>query len=351
MNQLKSHHKAPFYRRKIFLWPVGIILGLVCLTLIAFRVSPWPGAMIIRWDFENNGAKTLKALEAHTPTQPVTVVSNRQYRPNDRKALMDIYYPESVKEGEKLPVVIWTHGGAWISGDKKDAAPYYKLLAAEGFTVIALDYSVGPESIYPAALYQLDDAYIDIQNNASKLHADTDNIILAGDSAGAQLSSQMAGMITNSQYATEVGLKPSLKPEQLKGVVLNCGIYNMKSLTTPNPTVPKIIGWGNDVSVWAYIGTRDFDNSPAIKQMSSINYVTSAYPAAYISGGNADPLTDAQSKPLADKLKSLDVNVETLFYAADHSPQLEHEYQFDLDNEDGENALAKTIEFVKSHTE
>jgi acetyl esterase/lipase len=248
-------------------------------------------------------------------------------------------------------VVIWTHGGAWISGDKSKDAPYFKLLAAEGYTVIGLNYSKGPEKQYPTAVHQLNDAYTYIQNNADRFYADTGKIIFAGDSAGAQLSSQMAGMITNPAYAKEVGIAPSLRPDQLKGVVLNCGIYNMLRLTTPDPTLPRIVGWGDDVSVWAVTGTKDFEHSKAIKEMSSINYVTKDFPTTYISGGNADPLTDQQSKLLVDKLKSLGVNVDELFYPANHTPALAHEYQFDLDNNDGRNALKRTLSFIKKYTQ
>lgn len=345
----KKLTKKPFYKRKGFLWPVGSIIGLIVIVAIIFRVSPWPGALLIRAVFEDGAAKVLKAMEHHPPSKPITTIANQQYRENDKDALLDVYYPESTTT--KLPVVIWTHGGAWISGDKSQDTPYFKLLAEAGYTVIGLNYSRGPEKTYPTAVHQLNDAYTYIQANADRFYADTDKIFFAGDSAGSQLSSQMAGMITNPKYANEVGIVPSLKPSQLKGVVLNCGIYNMLGLTNPDPTLPWIIGWGDDVSVWAFTGTKDFEHSPAVKQMSSINYVTKDFPSTYISGGNADPLTDAQSKPFAEKLKSLGVEVNELFYPVNHTPALKHEYQFVLDNEDGQHALTETLAFIKKHTQ
>jgi acetyl esterase len=185
--------------------------------------------------------------------------------------------------------------------------------------------------------------------NASHFHADTNKIVLAGDSAGSQLSSQLAALITNSNYAAEVGISPALTPAQLRGVVLFCGIYKMEGLAQPDPTLPKIVGWGDDVSVWAYSGTKDFSD-PVIRQMSPYYHVTKDFPPVFISGGNADPLTDAQSKPLADKLHSLGTNVETLFYPADHQPGLPHEYQFNLDTKDGQTAFERTVEFVDQIT-
>lgn len=335
----KSHRAL-----RVLIWTGGLLLGLVIIALVAFRVSPFPGALIIRDVFDKNDVSILKALEKHAPSIPVTELSEEQYVKDDKDATLDAYYPASTTS--QLPVIIWTHGGAWVSGDKNNVAPYYRLLAAEGFTVIAVDYGLAPEHPYPKAVHQLNDAYAFIAQNADRFKADVGKILLAGDSAGANLSSQMAALITNPDYAKELGIKPTLQPSQLKGVVLNCGIYKMHELTVPDPTVPKLVGWGTDVSVWAYSGTRDF-SAPIIKQMSPYYHVTNAFPATYITGGNGDPLTKVQSMPFAEVLKAKGVKTTELFYPDDHQPSLPHEYQFDLDTEDGKHAFAKTVEFAK----
>jgi acetyl esterase len=350
MNKQKTPVKQPFYRKKAFLWTVGSIVGVVLLVFIAFRVSPWPGALLIRAVFNDGGQKTLQALEKHQPSVAITTLANQQYRSGDSDAMLDVYFPSSVGTATALPTIIWTHGGAWLSGDKTKAAPYYKLLAAEGFTVIALNYSLAPEHTYPTAVHQLNDAYAYIQTQAGRFHVDTSKFVLAGDSAGAQLSSQMAAIITNPQYAAELMITPRLKPNQLRGVALNCGIYMMDGLTQPDPKLPKTVGWGDDISVWAYSGTKDFSD-PVIKQMSPYYHVTKDLPATYITGGNGDPLTKAQSMPFADLLADLDVSVTRQFYADDHQPSLPHEYQFNLDNADGQAAFAESVAFIKRVTQ
>lgn len=349
-NSTNKKTKKPFYKNKKFLWITGSIAGVILLILLIFRLTPWPGAMIIRSVFTKNDVQVRKALEGHTPRVPITALTDQQYRKHDNDAKLDVYFPESIKNTDKRqPVIIWTHGGAWLSGDKTNSAPYFKLLAAEGYTVIAPNYSIAPNHTYPTPVHQLNDAYAYIQSNAERFHADTTKFILAGDSAGSQLSSQMAAIITNPDYASEIDIKPNLKPEQLRGVVLNCGIYMMEGLTRPDPTLPKIVGWGDDVSVWAYAGTKDF-SGPIIRQMSAYYHVTNAFPATYISGGNGDPLTNAQSKPFAAKLESQGVAVTSLFYPDNHVPSLPHEYQFDLDNADGKKALDATITFINTRT-
>lgn len=346
----KIKQKQHFYQKKSFRITVLSIIGVIVLILIAFRVSPAPGAWIVRSLFDQNGAKILAALEKHQPSTEITSLTDQNYRQADKDAMLDVYYPASTPDNTALPVIIWTHGGAWISGDKSNDTPYFKLLAAEGFTVIGIDYSLAPEHTYPRPVHQLNDAYAYIQANAKRFHADTNNIILAGDSAGAQLSSQMGAILTDPEYAALVGIRPNLKAEQVKGLVLNCGIYMMDGLTQPDPTLPKIIGWGDDISVWAYSGTKDFSD-PVIKEMSAYYHVTKNYPATYITGGNSDPLTNAQAKPFAKLLASLGVDVTSRFFADDHQPKLPHEYQFNLDNADGMNALKAAVEFAKKRTQ
>ena len=57
-----------------------------------------------------------------------------------------------------------------------------------------------------------------------------------------------------------------------------------------------------------------------------------------------------RSRNICNKLKSLGVTVDELFYDKNHQPGLPHEYQFNLDNDDGKKALAATIAFIKERT-
>ena len=49
--------------------------------------------------------------------------------------------------------------------------------------------------------------------HAGLFHVDGEQIIVAGDSAGAQMASQIATLVTNPEYASEVGIIPSLRPQ------------------------------------------------------------------------------------------------------------------------------------------
>ena len=330
-------------RRKATVITLAVIAGVVIATVLAFVVSPWPGALVIRAVFQSNAAKVSTIMEAYAPTSGVDERLDIAYEPNDSWSQMDVFYPTGTTTN--LGTIVWTHGGAWVSGNKSNDRPYFQILASHGYTVIGLNYTYGPEKTYPYAVHQLNTALNYIVANADDLHVDASRIILAGDSAGAQLSSQLAAAVTNPSYATELELTPALAPDQLRGVILNCGIYRMAEMLGGK----GIIAWGDDTSLWAYTGDRDLTNSAAMTQMSSYNFVTSEFPPAYISGGNADPLTDLQSKPLADRLTGLGVDVSTLFWPADETPALPHEYQFRLDLDAAQTALTKTLAFIETH--
>lgn len=335
-------------------WSAGGLVLFVVVALIAFNLSPWPGAWLIRREFQKDGADVKRAMEAHAPGG-ISSLTDQPYRSGDSDARLDVYFPETIGPGQRLPTVVWTHGGAWISGHKDDAAPYFQLIAARGYVVVSLGYSLAPAETYPTAIHQVNDALAYVEQNAERFHVDPTRIVLAGDSAGAQITSQIATLVTNPGYATELGLTSSLSPSHLRGVILFCGIYDM-AVFLANDHHPgsgsrtaKLLRWGTDESIWAYTGSRDHD-SAVLRQMSSIDHVTAAFPPTFISGGNADPLTDAQSRPLAAKLSGLAVKVTPLFYPPDHEPGLAHEYQFDLDNADGKNALTQTLSFLRQYT-
>jgi acetyl esterase len=54
------------WRRRI-LWVVGILLALALAAVLAFTLSPWPGAMVVRVVFDRGAASTTSALEKHAP--------------------------------------------------------------------------------------------------------------------------------------------------------------------------------------------------------------------------------------------------------------------------------------------
>lgn len=307
---------------------------------MAANRSPVPASRLIRVVFQRGGAALAVGMAAHVPDGVDTRIGV-PYRIGDQDALLDVFRPAGVRE--PLPLVVWVHGGAWVAGDKYDVAPYLAILAGTGRCVgVGLNYTRGPAGVHPLAIRQINDAFEFLTDQADRFGIDPTRIVLAGDSAGAQLASQFAAMVTEPTFAAEVGIAPVVSCGRLRGVLLHCGVYDLTRLGE----LTGLLGWAYDKIVWAYTGRRGLADNVAAAQMSTINTVTAAFPPTLITGGNGDALTATQSRPMADRLAALSVPVRTHFYPADRNPALGHEFQFDLDSEAGQEVLRSTLEFL-----
>jgi len=317
-----------------------ILLGMGVFVALLSAVSPWPTSLLIRAVFEGQAAKTEKEMHAYEPAAGIDQKLDVPYGTDGKNTTFDVFLPAD--SAGPLPTVVWIHGGAWISGDKADVRPYARILASHGYTVVAVNYPVAPEAVYPAAVAQLNGALGFLTAHADQYRIDADRIVIAGDSAGSQYAAQLATMITSPTYAAQLGLTPAISPHQVRGVVLNCGIYDVGGI----PDAPGIGGWGFRTALWAYLGTKDWSNTPGGKLMGTLDDVTADFPTTWISGGNADLLTATQSEPLAARLTKLGVDVTSVFYPKDTEPALPHEYQFHLDFDASKSALSSTIAFL-----
>lgn len=323
-------------------WLIGIAGGMLILmlaVLVWFNTSPWPGSMLVRYVFDKGGVKTASALEKHVPSNVASVL-NQQYKENDPDANLDVFYPKTT--GGALPTIVWVHGGAWVSGHKNDTDNYVKILAARGFTTVSVDYSIAPEYKYPLPVLQVNEALAYLLANAERLHIDPNQIFLAGDSAGSQIVGQVANIVANPEYAAKIGVRPELAPERLKGLLLNCGAYDLRLAHEQS----GLDGWFVDTVLWAYSGKKDYAHDSEMQLASVYDYVTNSFPPSFITAGNDDPL-EGQSREFARKLEKLGVQTSTLFYPEDHKPALPHEYQFNLDGSDGKQAFEQMVAFLQ----
>lgn len=315
------------------------IIALAGIIFLAFELSPYPSVWVIRYAFNKEAVRVNNELEKHVP-EGIETISHVHYDENDPDAFLDAYFhPDSVKAKGILPVIVWTHGGGLISGDKSQMSNYCKLLASKGYVVIAIDYTLAPEAKYPTPVQQLNTALAYISSNPDTFHADTTFFVLAGDSGGSMISAAAANVITSSSYAEVSRIKPGLNPHQLKGLLLYCGIYEIDNLNTEGA-----FGSFLKTVMWAYFDTKDISNEAYAKTASVTNYLTSAFPPTFISAGNNDPLLP-QSKILSDKLAAKGVPIDTLFFPENHEPALGHEYQFNLDAA-GKIALERSLKFL-----
>lgn len=314
-----------------------ICLGLAFIGYAAFALSPWPTTLLTRLAFGYGASKTTAALAGHVPAG---IRERRDIRYGSAEdETLDIYLPPGNIEPNR-PVIVWIHGGAFVAGERGDIAPYLKILAGRGFATVAIGYTRAPTARYPTPVLQANAALGFLQREGQRLGLDPARLVLAGDSAGAHIASQLAAGLTGRDYAERLGLQPAVPPASLRGTVLFCGAFDLTAIDLTGP-------FGNFVRsvLSAYFGVANPLDSERITQASVPRYVTEAFPPSFISAGNGDPLAP-QSVMMAQALRDRGVRVDTLFFPPETEPKLPHEYQFDLDRAEGRQALDRLTAFL-----
>ena len=321
---------------KAAFWVLGVLVLLGGAVYAAQALSPWPAALFYRLLMDRGGEGLSRALARHVPGG-VTAILDQRYA-DEADALLDVFHP--AQGGGALPTVVWVHGGGFFAGSKGQVANYLRILASHGFTTVGVEYSIAPGAVYPTPVRQTNAALGYLARNAKRLRVDPKRLFLAGDSAGAQIAAQLANAISVPSYAKALGIPPAVSRSQLRGVVFYCGPYEA-GLSKGKGFYGHFV----NTSVWAYSGVRDPEKRRLNPEFSVGRFVTSAFPPAFISAGNADPLLP-HSRLLAEALEKHGVKVDALFFPPDKQPPQPHEYQFNLDAEAGRVALERSVKFL-----
>jgi acetyl esterase/lipase len=324
----------------------AVLVG-VAGALVLYQTSLQPGAAIVKAIFERGPLVTPPAgfsQIARTVTEQRVPVPTA----DAPTAYLDVYTPDG-GDGQPRPVILWIHGGGFISSSAASVADYAILLAHAGYTVASLDYSLAPGAQYPVQLRQGNAALGYLRADAARFGGDPARIVLGGDSAGAAIASELAAVQSDPALARSVGLTAAVPTGSgptgvsggLRGVVLFCGLYDMRTVgSTGFP--------GLRTYLWAYTGVRDWTSYPEIDQLSTVLHVTPAYPPTFLSVGDIDPLR-SQTMELASALRRQDVPLTTLFWTGT-GDDLKHEYQFNFDLPQAQTAFQRTLAFLAATT-
>jgi acetyl esterase/lipase len=133
------------------------------------------------------------------PAQPSTNTTSRRFplppgvkmlkdleygRADGRAMRLDLYLPE--KSQKALPLLIWIHGGAWMSGSKDDLSPALRF-TADGYAVAHVGYRLSQEAKFPAQIHDCKAAVRWLRANAQTYNLDPNKFVAWGGSAGGHL--------------------------------------------------------------------------------------------------------------------------------------------------------------------
>lgn len=183
------------------------------------------------------------------------------YGPHGALNTLDVYRPDTK---DKLPLVVFIHGGGWSEGDKGTHTRKGRFFAEQGFVYATINYRLSPKIVHPAHAEDVARAVAWLHGNAERFGIDPERIFLIGHSAGAHLAALVA---SQPRYLRAFGSSPAI----LDGVVLLDGSgYHL-------PTrIPGARGWsrkmylqafGNDPEVWK-------DASPALQLQPALQLET-----------------------------------------------------------------------------
>lgn len=174
-------------------------------------------------------ASAIHLLPANHPRRHgVSVIHDVAYKPTGRRDhLLDVYLPdddagrphdsarqassESAPPGSEgdasappglvqdglRPAVMYVHGGAFCMLSKDTHRVMAMPFAKRGYVVFNINYRLGPVHTYPAPLEDATDALLWVLANARRYGADPDRLILAGESAGANLVTALTYLATH----------------------------------------------------------------------------------------------------------------------------------------------------------
>ena len=117
------------------------------------------------------------------------------YAAGKGKQAIRVYMPEDMKPDEKLPVIVYYHGGGFVIADIDvyDATPR-GLASAANAIVFSAEYRHAPEHKFPAQHEDAFAAYQWVIENAGQYGGDPSRIAVVGESAGGNLAANVAIM-------------------------------------------------------------------------------------------------------------------------------------------------------------
>ncbi|MCH1866030.1 alpha/beta hydrolase [Nocardioides sp. CFH 31398] len=104
-----------------------------------------------------------------------------------------LYVPRARLLEQRAPMLVFFHGGGFVSGDLESHDGPCRFLAEEaGVRVLSVEYRLAPEHPFPAAHDDAWTAYRWVLEHPDLVGADVDRLAVGGDSAGANLATHVA---------------------------------------------------------------------------------------------------------------------------------------------------------------
>jgi len=246
-----------------------------------------------------------------TPAQAAEPFGEYQYGPHWRNTL-DVYVPSG--QSGPHPLVVYLHGGSWLTGDKSDADQFADRLLARGMAVASLNYRYSQNATFPAQIHDCKGALRWLRAHASDFNIDANRIGVFGESAGAHLAALLALTGGNASLEGSVGGNGTFSSE-VSCMVAASGTTDLFALVDEGgsmETESQLIG-RSVPEIFANINTPSYANWVALVRAASPTWHASSNdpPTLILHGTEDDLVPFEQSQLLFDAL--LDDGVAVAF--------------------------------------
>ena len=141
---------------------------------------------------------------------------------------------------KKKPLFIYIHGGGWISGITDMRNTYIMNWVKKGFFACSVNYTYAPKETFPYQLQEIYSAIDFIFDNAEKYNYDTDNIVLAGESAGGYFITYLASCVSDPAPLNKLGIEFRNRDKfRIKALVSHCSCFSLEHLSNPEKPQSK----------------------------------------------------------------------------------------------------------------
>jgi len=246
--------------------------------------------------------------EQQTEKPSVRVLRDVEYIPGGHERnKLDLYLPQEAggqgRRSERLPLIIWVHGGAWMGGSKEQC-PAVRFVH-KGYAVASINYRLSQHAIFPAQIKDCKAAVRWLRANAEKYGLDSKRIGVWGASAGGHLVALLGTTGDVKEFDKGENLNVSSRVQAV------CDYFGPTDFLKIGEFPSNLNHNAADSPESKLIGGAVQENKEACRRANPITYVTKDDPPFLIVHGDADPLVPHnQSELLYEALQKAGVQAK-----------------------------------------
>lgn len=229
-----------------------------------------------------------------------------------KKRKLDLYLPDN--HGEPSPIIIFLHGGGWMTGGRKIIEPGVLQQVKRGYAVASVSYSFIPWKIWPTQAHETKAAVRWLRANAAKYNLDSEKILVWGVSAGAHLGNVLG--CSSGSGKLEGNLNPNNISSEVQGVISWYGFSDFSQMGNNG-----FIAFLTNIATSLLVGERIKKNTEKTKSANPINYINQKTPPFFIMHSGKDTVVNINQSELLhyaleqQEIKSTYISMSNYYHA------------------------------------